>query len=119
MHNLTKLSWHRLTACAFFREALIPEKSLAPPKGCGYIFCKQAVSMEIQLIFFDDENRPLFQAAAGKRPLPVGEVGFGLLVMRLNLVPGAALFALSEISVALHFADFHGHNPRCRAVLFP
>jgi hypothetical protein len=62
-------------------------------------------SMEIQFIFFNDENRPLFQAATGKGGFPMGEVGLGLAVLGPDLLPLPALPALSEIPVVFHLAE--------------
>jgi len=67
--------------------------------------------VKIQFIFFNDENHLLLQPAAGKRRFPVGEVGFGFAVLRVNFMPRATLPALGEIAVTFHLADRHGSNP--------
>jgi membrane-associated PAP2 superfamily phosphatase len=67
--------------------------------------------VKIQFIFFNDENRLLLQPAAGKRCFPVGEVGFGFAVLRVNFMPRATLPALGETPVTFHLTERHSSNP--------
>jgi len=68
--------------------------------------------VEIQLIFFNDENYLLLQPATGKRRFLVSKVGLGFAVQGVNLMPRAALLALGETPVTFHLADRHSSNPR-------
>jgi len=58
--------------------------------------------MKIQFIFFPDKGDPLFEPAADKFRLLVGEIGFRAAGPGLNLQPAAAFPASGQVAASLH-----------------